>query len=118
MPIITFKRGTVILSVLLIGFIFFSAFANAQDSAFVIKGDLEKIRSGTIYLNIYQNDKTMLDSTQVIHGKFVFEGFVTDPFFASLTIPERKNDFFTFYIEPGEMLISGRGDSLKLLLVK
>ena len=118
MPIITFKWGTVIFSILLIGFIFFSAFANAQDSAFVIKGDLEKIRSGTIYLNIYQNDKTMLDSTQVIHGKFVFEGFVTDPFFASLTIPERKNDFFTFYIEPGEMLISGRGDSLKLLLVK
>jgi peroxiredoxin len=90
----------------------------AQDSAFVINGHLEKIMNGTIFLNIYQNGKTIQDSTFVKDGNFTFRGFVTNPYFASLTMPQRHNDFFTFYIEPATMQISGRGDSLKLLMIR
>jgi peroxiredoxin len=92
--------------------------AKAQDSAFTIHGNLEKINSGAIYLTIYEDAKTLKDSTSVKDGKFEFNGFVRSPFFATLTMPEKENDYFTFYIEPAEFTISGRADSLKLLSVK
>ena len=92
--------------------------ANAQDSSYVINGFLEKIKSGTMYLNIYEPGKTFNDSTPIRDGKFQFTGFVQSPSFATLTMPERHDDYFTFYAEPATMEISGRGDSLKLLTVK
>ncbi|MEO9144531.1 MAG: redoxin domain-containing protein [Ginsengibacter sp.] len=96
----------------------FSCVARAQDSSFVINGNLEKIKSGTIYLNIYENGKTFKDSDFIKEGKFRFTGFVSTPFFASLMLPERHKDYFTFYVEPAKIEISGRGDSLRLLSVK
>jgi peroxiredoxin len=90
----------------------------AQDSAFVINGHLEKIKKGTIVLNIYKQGQTFKDSASIKNGEFEFTGFVTSPYFASLTMPSRHNDYFTFYIEPTNMQILGRGDSLKLLSVK
>ena len=108
------KKFAFILSVL----VFFSYNLKAQDSAYTINGNLEKIKSGTIFLNIYENGKTLRDSSAIEHGKFKFNGFVSSPFFASITMPERKNDYFTFYIEPAKMEISGRGDSLGLLSIK
>jgi len=90
----------------------------AQDSTFVINGNLEKIKSGTIFLNIYKQGVTFKDSATIKDGKFKFTGFVSSPYFASLTMPERHSDYFTFYVEPTTMQILGRGDSLKLLSVK
>ncbi len=96
----------------------FSYHSKAQDSAFVINGNFEKIKSGTIFLNIYKEGQTFKDSTIIKDGKFQFVGFVSSPYFASLTMPERKNDYFTFYVEPATIEVSGRGDSLGLLGVK
>ena len=98
--------------------LFFSYFSNAQDSSYVINGTLEKIRTGTIYLNIYESGKTFQDSAKINDGKFQFTGFVTSPYFATLTMPERHKDYFTFFVEPVTVEISGRGDSLKMLTVK
>lgn len=98
--------------------LFFSYSSIAQDSAYVINGNMEKIKSGTIYLSVYKQGETFRDSAVINNGKFKFNGFVSSPFFASLTLPERHNDYFTFYIEPVTMEISGRGDSLRLLNVK
>ncbi len=98
--------------------LFFSYSSAAQDSAYVIKGNLEKIKSGTIYLNIYERSETFRDSAIIKDGRFAFNGLVSSPFFASLTMPQRHDDYFTFYIEPVTMEISGRGDSLRLLNVK
>lgn len=106
------------ISLVFFSIILFLTFAKAQDSAFVITGKLEKIKSSTINLNIYEQGKTINLSTKIEDGNFKFSGFVPSPNFATLTIPERKNDFFTFYIEPASMTIVGRGDSLKLLMVK
>ena len=36
--------------------------SKAQDSSFTINGKLEKVKNGTIYLNIYEGDKTIIDS--------------------------------------------------------
>lgn len=98
--------------------LFLGSQSQAQDSAFVINGNLEKIKSGTIFLNIYKQGQTFKDSATIKNGKFQFTGFVSSPYFASLTMPSRNNDYFTFYIEPTTMQVLGRGDSLKLLTVK
>lgn len=98
--------------------LFLSFTSHAQDSSFTINGQLEKIKDGTIFLNIYQDDKTLKDSALINNGNFKFTGFVTAPYFATLTMPAKPNDYFTFYVEPAAMSISGRGDSLKLLVVK
>ena len=90
----------------------------AQDSSFVINGNLEKIKSGTIFLKIYKEGETFKDSAMIKDGQFQFTGFVSSPYFAALTMPERKDDYFTFYVEPITMQVSGRGDSLQLLMVK
>jgi peroxiredoxin len=92
--------------------------SEAQDSSYVINGQLEKIKSGTIFLNIYKNGETFKDSSVIDNGKFKFTGFVSSPYFASLTMPAKKNDYFTFYVEPATVQISGRGDSLRLLTIK
>ena len=104
--------------VILSALFFFTSNLMAQDSAFVINGHLEKIKDGTIFLNIYKNNETFKDSTAINDGKFRFTGFISSPYFATLTLPERRSDYFTFYIEPAQMQILGRGDSLKLLTVK
>lgn len=92
--------------------------SKAQDSSFVINGHLEKIKSGSIFLKIYKENETFQDSTTIKDGKFQFTGFVNQPYFASLTMPGRQQDYFAFYIEPGTLQVTGRGDSLKLLAVK
>ncbi len=102
----------------LITILCFSYQSKAQDSTFVINGDFEKIKSGTVFLNIYKESQTFKDSAFIEEGKFQFTGTVTSPYFASLTMPERKNDYFTFYVEPTTMQVSGRGDSLGLLSIK
>lgn len=91
---------------------------NAQDSSYLINGNFEKIKSGTVFLKIYKEGLTIKDSAIINDGRFKFSGFVSSPFFATLTITQRPNDYFTFYIEPVTMAIAGRGDSLRLLNVK
>lgn len=103
---------------ILAAILFFTYQSNAQDSSFVINGNLEKIKRGTIYLNIYKEDQTFKDSAFIKNGKFKFTGFVSSPYFAALTMPDRRDDYFTFFVEPTTIDISGRGDSLKLLTVK
>lgn len=106
------------LSYLITALFFFNVSTQAQDSIFVVNGKLDKIKSGVIYLNIYQNSKTVLDSAIIKGGNFKFTGVVQKPYFATLTMPEKKDDYFTFYIEPGKMEISGRANELKRLSIK
>jgi peroxiredoxin len=101
-----------------IGILFFSFISRAQDSSFAINGQLEKIKNGIIYLNIYQGSETLKDSAMINVGNFKFTGNISSPSFAVLSLPAKPNDYFTFYVEPVTMSISGRGDSLKLLNVK
>jgi len=107
------KPALIFLSILL-----FSHISKAQDSAYTIIGHFEKIKNGTIFLDIYEGDQTIKKSALINDGSFKFTGFVSSPFFASLTMPVRSNYYFTFYIEPVSISISGRGDSLKMLSVK
>ena len=106
------------LSYLIITLFIFHFSVRAQDSVFVINGKLDKIRTGVLYLNIYQNSKTVMDSAVIKGGHFKFTGIVQEPYFATLTMPSKKDDFFPFYIEPGKMDITGRANELKRLFIK
>lgn len=90
----------------------------AQESTYTIKGDLEKIKSGVIYLNIYTPGEQSTDSTTIVNGKFQFKGDIKSPAFASLLMKNKPADFFTFYLEPGNLDIRGRADSLGMLSIK
>ncbi len=103
---------------LLTGILLIHFMSKAQDSTFTIDGKLENVKHGTIILNIYEGDKTVSDSASITGGSFKFTGTIVSPFFATLTIPAKRSDYFTFYIEPSAMAITGRGDSLKMLIVK
>ena len=106
------------LFILFVGSFFLWNTCPAQDSSFTIKGHLDKIKSGTIYLNIYKKGMTVRDSVKIKNNQFKFSGFVSAPYFASLTMEDRDKDYFTFYIEPGNLEILGRADSLKMLSIK
>ena len=102
----------------LTGFLLLTFQLIAQDSSYVISGNLEKLKSGKINLTIYKSGQTIMDSTKIDNGKFRFSGAVSTPYFATLTMPDRRDDYFTFYIEPGNLQVIGRADSLKMLTIK
>jgi thiol-disulfide isomerase/thioredoxin len=101
-----------------IGILLFGFISRSQDSSFTVTGQLEKIKDGIIFLNMYEGSETVKDSAVITNGNFKFTGHTSSPSFAVLTTPAKPNDYFTFYVEPVTMSISGRGDSLKLLTVK
>ena len=59
--VISMKKLISILSAVL----FLSFQLKAQDSAFIINGNLEKIKSGTIFLNIYKEGKRIQARTNL-----------------------------------------------------
>ena len=97
--------------------VFASLFAKAADSAFSIKGNLSKVKSGLIYLYIQGDGGMKKDSAKIIKGAFSFKGAVSKPSTAIINIRGNQNDYFRFLIEPGDLTIAGTGDSLKLLAV-
>src|ERR1017187_866007 len=107
------------ISGIILAFPFFCVSNNyAQDSTYTINGKFEKIKEGIIFLNIYEPNQTLKDSTIIENGTFRFLGLINNPTFATLTMPTRQNDYFSFYIEPASISVSGRGDSLKLMKIK
>jgi len=96
-------------------FLLTSIIAKASDSTYVIEGKLGDTKSGIIYLNIYGEEEKQ-ESAKIVDGTFMFKGFVQQPVQAVLSI-KGKQDYFTFYVEPGTINISGAGNSLKDLVV-
>lgn len=90
-----------------------NAYAQSTDSAFHISGKLQDVKTGTMYLTIYGESSAAKDSTQIVNGNFSFNGFVQKPSTAFLTLKGRKQDNLRFFVEPGKMNISGKGDKLK-----
>lgn len=97
--------------------IFITAFAKAGDSAFSIHGKFEKVKSGIIYLYVYNNSGMKKDSATITRGKFFFKGFIQTPSNAILDLKDDRQDYFRFFLEPGNITITGTGDSLGLLTV-
>ncbi|HVZ96577.1 MAG TPA: TlpA disulfide reductase family protein [Chitinophagaceae bacterium] len=95
----------------------FSISSFAQDSSFTINGKMTKIKSGEIYLSVYDGENAKRDSAAINDGQFTFKGFVSSAAFGTLFMPSRGGDYLSFYIEPANMTISGDADSLHQLTI-
>jgi peroxiredoxin len=99
--------------------LFLSSAVMAQTgiNKYTLSGVFTKIKSGKIFLTVYEDDQPKKDSATISNGRFSFKGSLTKPSTAVLYMPSRKNDWLQFYAEPGVIMISGPGDSLKLLKI-
>ncbi len=91
--------------------------AAQTDSAFSIHGNFSKVKSGRVYLAIYNESIMKRDSADIQDGHFSFKGFTSKPSMAVLSMKNKRGDYFRFYAEAAAMTISGDGDSLKLLSI-
>ena len=104
-------------------FLLLSAFAGLHAIAqnkktFTINGKIEDIKTGIIYLNIYENEIETKDSCEIKDGKFSFTGAVEEAPYSWLDIKDDKRDYLVFYAEPGNMTITGKGSPLKDWVIK
>jgi peroxiredoxin len=91
--------------------------AQADGQRYTITGVFTKIKSGKIFLTVYEEDQPKKDSATISNGRFTFKGSLAKPSVAVLYMPSHKNDWLQFYAEPGVVMVSGPGDSLKLLKI-
>lgn len=97
--------------------IVFAFVAGAADSSYTISGKLLKPKSGKIYLTIYKGVDAVKDSTEIKNGIFHFNGFISSPEYAALTLPGKRDNYFTFYVEPANISLTAKDDSLKNLVI-
>jgi thiol-disulfide isomerase/thioredoxin len=104
--------------------LFLSVTAISQGSNFVLKGKIDGLYTGMMYLNYRDvNSKNVLDSTVVKNGDFNFKGNIAEPTRVFLyssakkqTDPEFANEVL-FFIEPSSMVLrleQGRFFNLRL----
>ncbi|HOZ77930.1 MAG TPA: TlpA disulfide reductase family protein [Ferruginibacter sp.] len=91
-----------------------AAFANIQSNAqtkkpFTITGKINDIKTGLIYLNIYESGSETKDSCVIKDGSFVFKGITENGSRAIFDIKDDKQDYLRFYMESSNMQISGKG---------
>ncbi len=84
------------------------------DSTYTITGQINGLDSGWVYLVNREEGGSPVDSALIINGNFVFKGKAPEPEFYKLGIPNNGNREFRvgFFIENGQMHISGNRDTL------
>ncbi|MCK7557596.1 AhpC/TSA family protein [Chitinophaga sedimenti] len=83
---------------------------------FTIKGKLEAIPSGKVYLSYAVNKKQQKDSAVITQGAFTLKGSVAEPISAYLMLAGGR-DMLTLYLEKGNIEVKGR-DALRTATVK
>ena len=99
------------------------AFASVQLKAqtakpFTLSGKIADIKSGLIYLTIYEGDKPKKDSAEIVNGSFSFKGAVTKESTAILNMKDDREDYLRFYMEGANISITGKGHPLKEWTIK
>ncbi len=100
----------------LLAFVISCLLSKGADSAYTITGKLDQVKSGTILVNIYGDNEQKL-TAKIINGTFTLNGFIQKPTFAYLTLKDKEQDYVKFYIEPGNIIITGKGSSIKDVIV-
>ena len=91
----------------------FAVYAQHSDSTFRITGKLDKVKTGKLYLTVYNEGGAKRDSVKIVNGVFNFKGFIQKPSMAFITMKDHKDDYLQFYVEPSRMMITGKGDKMK-----
>jgi peroxiredoxin len=99
--------------------LFFSIAVVAQPAVnkYTLSGVFTSVKSGEIFLTIYEGQIAKKYTAVIADGRFIFRGRLSNPSVAVLSLPVPKNDWIQFYIEPGETAVSGSGDSLKAVKI-
>src|SRR5882757_4920384 len=87
--------------------------ATPPDSAYTLKGKIEGLSDGWIWLYHEGAEGDKLDSTQVRGGSFAFKGYAADPHYCMLAIPslnQGKQYPFGFFLQSGELTLMGKKD--------
>jgi peroxiredoxin len=84
---------------------------------FTITGKISTIKTGIIYLSIYDDGNAKRDSSKIINGIFIFKNSVKKECHAMLDIKDGKQDYLRFYIEKANLTITGKGYPLKDWLI-
>jgi peroxiredoxin len=82
----------------------------AGKTTYTVSGKLEALQDGKIYLAA-MDGAGKLDSVQAKNGRFTFKGAVAEPMFYILRLPG-QNGGKGFFLEPGNITITGHKDSL------
>ncbi len=106
-----------IVSLVMPVFFSFAVMAQPAGNKYTLSGVFAKIKSGKIFLTVYEGEQAKKDSATISNGRFTFKGSLDKPSIAVLYMPSHKNDWLQFYVEPGVIMVSGPGDSLKLLKI-
>ena len=80
-----------------------------KDAGYTITGNISGVEDGVkVYL---ENGRMLLDSTTMQGGQFRFEGKVTEPFQADISIAKRENGFaakiFNVFVENSNIRVDG-----------
>jgi thiol-disulfide isomerase/thioredoxin len=88
---------------------------NAQTKLpFTIKGKIEDIKTGFIYLTVYGEDEAKKDSSKITDGNFSFSGSVSKESIAVLNMKGGdRQDYLRLYVEGTAINITGKGHPLK-----
>ncbi|HSC40347.1 MAG TPA: DUF4369 domain-containing protein, partial [Chitinophagaceae bacterium] len=82
----------------------------AGKNVYTVSGKLEALQDGKIYLAAIDG-AGKIDSVLAKNGRFTFKGVITEPMFYVLRLPG-QNGGKGFFLEPGNIRITGHKDSL------
>jgi peroxiredoxin len=92
--------------------------ADPSDSAYTLKGKIEGMTKGWVYLYHRQTDK--IDSVQVKDGQFTFTGFAAEPEYCMFGAPGpgNKKDFsLDLFLQSGHLTLTAKKDSLNKAVI-
>ncbi|MBN9379818.1 MAG: AhpC/TSA family protein [Chitinophagaceae bacterium] len=92
--------------------------AGPSDSAYTLKGKIEGMSKGWVYLYHKQTDK--IDSVQIKDGHFIFKGFAAQPeyCFFGTPGPDNQRDLpLEFFLQHGELTLTAKKDSLRKAII-
>jgi thiol-disulfide isomerase/thioredoxin len=106
----TFLAGCLLLTCCLLH----AGSVHPSDSAYTLKGKIEGLSDGWIWLYHRQTDNK-IDSALVKNGSFVIKGYCSAPEYCLLGIPgvnNRKEWRLGFFLQSGELSLTAKKDSL------
>lgn len=93
--------------ILLLSFITLVMISCGSTKGYKITGDVQSAK-GTVYLSTLMGKMPqVIDSTEVVDGKFTFEGVLEAPLNAQLQLKGEPNPFVVFFIENSDIQIVG-----------
>ncbi|MFC4261483.1 redoxin domain-containing protein [Ferruginibacter yonginensis] len=95
------------------------SFVCAQDSAYVIKGNVGTGVNGKLVFAYFKNSMYNYDTAVVTKGQFTFKGFTTEPLQGTMFwVKKQYPGNVQFYVEPGgTTILNGSADSLKNITI-